>query len=102
MDAATPPFHQDTTCSNALIAAQKPGCMGEFADFGNRYLNRIFTAFFGMVGKWMRLPYSLAVLIGVDAALDVVVLLGVAVLLKDRIEKERFRFSDMKSGLRGI
>ncbi|KAI9787900.1 MAG: phospholipid scramblase 1 [Peltula sp. TS41687] len=84
IDAATPSFRQDSTCTNALVAAQKPGCMGSFSDFANRYLNRVFTVIFGFV------------------ALDVVILLGVAVLLRDRLERARFHYSDLKNGLRSI
>ncbi|KAI9883874.1 MAG: assembly factor cbp4 [Watsoniomyces obsoletus] len=84
LDAATPPFQQDATCTNAFVAAQKQGCMGPFSDFANGYLDRISTAIFGMV------------------ALDVILLLSVAVLLKDRLEKARFRLGDLKHGLRSI
>lgn len=84
LDAATPPFQQDSTCTNALVAAQKPGCVGAFSDFANRYLHRIFTAIFGFV------------------ALDVIILLTIAVLLRDRLEKARHHYSDLKNGLRSI
>lgn len=84
VDAATPAFRQDSTCPNAFIAAQKPGCMGAFSDFANGYLDAVFTAVFGMV------------------ALDMILLLAVAVLLKDRLDRARFRLGDMKHGLRGI
>jgi hypothetical protein len=36
------------------------------------------------------------------SALDTVILLSVAVLLKDRLDQARFRLSDMKHGPRSI
>lgn len=84
IDAATPPFQQDTTCTNALVAAQMPGCMGPFAAYASQYLDRVFSVIFGFV------------------ALDVVILLAVAVLLRDRVEQARFYYSDLKNGLRSI
>ncbi|KAI9809307.1 MAG: hypothetical protein M1825_002598 [Sarcosagium campestre] len=84
LDAANPPFQKDSTCPNALIAAQQVGCVGFFYDFANGYLNAIFTVFFGIV------------------ALDVVLLLNVAMVLKDRREKRRYSHIDRKTGLRAI
>ncbi|KAI9804978.1 MAG: phospholipid scramblase 1 [Piccolia ochrophora] len=84
LDAATPPFQKDSVCPNALVAAQKLGCVGAFSDFANTYLNRVFTASFGIV------------------TLDVILLLHVAMLLKERREKHRYRHIDSKTGLRAI
>lgn len=84
IDAATPPYRRDGTCPNAFVAAQKAGCVGGFSDYANHYLDRIFTLIFGMV------------------ALDFVVLVAVAVLLKERLDRARFRLGDLKHGLRGI
>ncbi|KAI9831521.1 MAG: phospholipid scramblase 1 [Phylliscum demangeonii] len=81
LDAATPAFQPDRTCSNALMAAQKAGCVGAFSDFANSFLDIVFTAIFGLV------------------ALDTIVLLAVAVLLRDRLERARFYFSDLKHGI---
>jgi len=49
-----------------LIAAEMPGCVGPFSNFSNSTLNLVFTASFGIV------------------ALDMILLICVAVLLKDR------------------
>ena len=37
-----------------------------------------------------------------SVALDFVVLVAVAVLLKERLDRARFRLGDLKHGLRGI
>ena len=50
LDGVTPPFQQDATCPNALVAAQKLGCVGSFSNFANSFLDMVFTAFFGIVG----------------------------------------------------
>ncbi|KAI9836936.1 MAG: phospholipid scramblase 1 [Sclerophora amabilis] len=84
LDPATPPFQKDATCPNALAAAQKIGCVGAFSNFANGYLNVIFTACFGVV------------------ALDVILLLCIAMMMKGRKEKERYRNIDQKNGFGGI
>ena len=45
------PFHQDSTCPNPLAAAAKVNCVGPFGNFANSFLDLVFTAMFGMVGK---------------------------------------------------
>jgi hypothetical protein len=47
----TTEFVTDTTCTSAFIAAQKPSCVGPFSTFANNYLDVLFTAAFGIVGK---------------------------------------------------
>jgi hypothetical protein len=84
VNATTPPFVQDNTCTNALVAAQKGGCIGPFSSFTNRYLDQIFTAAFGIVG------------------IDFILVLCVAMVLKYRMEQERYRHIDEKNGLGGI
>ncbi|KAI9755322.1 MAG: hypothetical protein M4579_004324 [Chaenotheca gracillima] len=84
LDAATPPFQKDTACPSVLVAAQKLGCVGAFSSFANGYLDLIFTACFGVV------------------ALDFILLLCVAMLLKQRDERERYRHIDEKNGFGGI
>ena len=78
-NAQTPPFIKDNTCTNTLVANSLQGCVTPFSNFANNYLDLIFTAAFGI------------------AAIDVLLLLSVACLVKDRKEKERFRLIDQKS-----
>ncbi|KKY14992.1 putative tetraspanin [Phaeomoniella chlamydospora] len=77
----TPPFIQDSTCTNALVAANLGGCIGPFSSFANPYMDIIFTAVFGIV------------------AIDGMLLLAIACLLKDRKDKERYRWIDQKNGV---
>ncbi|KAH8730641.1 tetraspanin [Phaeosphaeriaceae sp. PMI808] len=84
VNSTTPPFVQDATCLNTLVAAQKGGCIGKFSSFANKYLDRVFTAAFGIVG------------------IDVVLVLCVAMVLKYRMEQERYRHIDEKNGLGGL
>jgi hypothetical protein len=79
-----PPFIQDVTCTNSIIAEQKGGCIRPFSNFANQYLDQIFTALFGMVG------------------IDFVVVLWVAMVLKHRAEQERYRHIDEKNGMNGF
>lgn len=79
MSAASPPFVQDSTCTNSLVAASLQGCVTPFSNFANNYLDLIFTALFGI------------------AALDILLLLSVACVFKDRKERERFKLIDAKS-----
>lgn len=81
IDSATPPFIQDVTCSNSLVAEQKGGCIRPFSNFANSYLDQIFTALFGVVG------------------VDFLVILWVAMVLKDRAEQQRYRHIDEKNGV---
>ncbi|PSN69151.1 hypothetical protein BS50DRAFT_333738 [Corynespora cassiicola Philippines] len=80
-NSTAPPFVQDATCLNNLVAAQKGGCIGSFSAFANRYLDQIFTAAFGIVG------------------VDVILVLCVAMVLKYRQEQERYRHIDEKNGV---
>jgi hypothetical protein len=41
----------DTTCTNAFVAAQKASCVGPFSNYANNFLDVLFTAAFGIVGK---------------------------------------------------
>lgn len=84
VNSTTPPFVQDVTCSNTLVAAQKGGCISPFSSFANKYLDRVFTAAFGIVG------------------LDAMLVLTVAMVLKYRMEQERYRHIDEKNGLGGL
>ncbi|KAJ8066828.1 hypothetical protein OCU04_004210 [Sclerotinia nivalis] len=78
---SVPAFVTDSTCPNAIIAATMPGCSAAFVKFDGLFLDVIFTAAFGIVG------------------LDVAVIFGIAMLNKDRKERERYRFIDEKNGM---
>ncbi|KAH8800054.1 tetraspanin [Hyaloscypha sp. PMI_1271] len=80
-NATSPPFFvPDSTCPNPLAAAANIGCVTPFVNFANTFLDTIFTGAFGIVG------------------VDVALILTVAMLLKDRKEKERYRHIDEKQG----
>ncbi|KAI1910008.1 hypothetical protein LOZ53_004545 [Ophidiomyces ophidiicola] len=79
-NSTSPPFQVDATCPTDLAAAQKPGCVGPFSTFANSFLDVIFTTDFGIV------------------AVDAVLLLCVAMVLKDRKERARYRLIDSKNG----
>jgi hypothetical protein len=79
-NATTPPFIPDNVCTNQLVAANLQGCVGPFSSFANDLLSKVFTADFAIV------------------AVDVTLLLGIACLLKDRKEKERYALIDAKTG----
>lgn len=83
-NSTAPPFIQDSTCINSLVAAQKGGCIGQFSSFANNYLDLIFTAAFGVVG------------------IDAILVLCVAMVLNYRQEQERYRHIDEKNGLGGL
>jgi len=79
--ATSPPFVLDNTCTNTLVADSLGGCVGPFSTFANNFLDLPFTAAFGIAG------------------IDVLLLLSVACLFKDRKEKERFQRIDAKSDM---
>ncbi|KAH8684855.1 hypothetical protein BGZ60DRAFT_175351 [Tricladium varicosporioides] len=79
-NSTSPPFVVDTTCPNALVAAAQVGCVTPFSKEANNFLDLVFTGAFGIVG------------------IDVALILATAMLLKDRKEKERYRFIDEKNG----
>ena len=79
-NATAPPFIPDNVCTNTLVAANLQGCMGPFSAFANSFNSKIFTADFGIV------------------AIDVILLLGIACLVKDRKEQERYALIDAKVG----
>jgi len=83
-NSTTPPFVVDSVCPTAAIAATQIGCVTPFSSFANSYLDLIFTAAFGVVG------------------IDVALILAIAMLLKDRKEKERYRGIDEKNGTSGF
>ncbi|KAI0838241.1 hypothetical protein F5Y06DRAFT_53226 [Hypoxylon sp. FL0890] len=82
-NSSSPAFVTDTTCPSPAAAALMRGCSTPLNSFGNTFVDNIFTAMFGMVG------------------IDTVFIMAIACLLKDRKERERFRYIDEKSGARG-
>lgn len=83
-NATTPPFIPDNICTNSLVAANLQGCVGPFSQFANSLLSLVFTADFGIV------------------AIDAMLLLSTACLLKDRKEKARYKLIDAKTGFAPI
>lgn len=77
-------FIQDGTCPNAADAVRHGGCMGPFGVFANQFLDIVFTTFFGFV------------------AVDMLVLLSVLCLLKQRKEQIRYSLIDEKTKFGGI
>jgi hypothetical protein len=73
-------FVQDQTCPNSATAARLGPCMVPFGVFANQFLDVVFTTFFGFV------------------AVDMILLLSVLCVIKERREKERYRFIDEKRG----
>lgn len=51
VDANTPPFVQDKTCTNTFIAARLGPCLPAFSSYANILLDTIFTGLFGLVGE---------------------------------------------------
>ncbi|OAP61119.1 hypothetical protein AYL99_03320 [Fonsecaea erecta] len=73
-------FVKDQTCASAATAARLGPCVTPFSTFANRFLDVVFTTFFGFV------------------AVDMMLLLAGLCLIKDRKEKERYRLIDEKRG----
>lgn len=84
MSPTSPEFVVDRVCRNNLVAAQIEGCVGPLSRFANDFLDLVFTAVFGVVG------------------IDVLLILSITMLLKDRKEQERYRYIDGKAGLNGF
>lgn len=59
-------------------------CVGPLSKYANGFEDIIFTAMFGIVG------------------IDVLAILAVTMLLKDRKERERYHYIDMKGGKLGF
>ncbi|KUI62571.1 hypothetical protein VP1G_09695 [Cytospora mali] len=78
-NSTSPAFVTDATCPSPAAAALLPGCAASIASFANVFVDDIFTAVFGMAG------------------IDGVLILATACLLKDRKERERFRYIDSKT-----
>ncbi|KAH8662251.1 hypothetical protein BX600DRAFT_315509 [Xylariales sp. PMI_506] len=82
-NSTAPAFVTDTTCPSPATAALLKGCATPLTSFTNVFVDDIFTAIFGFVG--------------IDAAL----VMATACLLKDRKERERYRYIDEKNGTKG-
>ncbi|KAL3422311.1 tetraspanin [Phlyctema vagabunda] len=80
-NSTTPAFVVDSVCPTAALAATQIGCVTPFSSFANNFLDTIFTGAFGIVG------------------VDVALIITIAILLKDRKEKERYRHIDEKNGI---
>lgn len=77
-------FLPDGTCPNLADATRHGTCNGPLAVFANQLLDVVFTTFFGFV------------------AVDMMVLLSVLCVLKERKEQIRYQFIDEKSQIGGI
>ncbi|KAI1079571.1 hypothetical protein F5B20DRAFT_156034 [Whalleya microplaca] len=82
INSTSPAFVTDATCPSPAAAALMPGCSASLISFGSNFVDNIFTAVFGMVG------------------IDSLLVMTIACLLKDRKERERFRYIDEKTGAR--
>lgn len=69
---------QDGTCTSSIVAAKLGSCMVPFGTYADRFLDIVFTTFFGFV------------------AIEVMLLLSAMCLIKDRKERERYRLIDEK------
>ncbi|KAG6367277.1 hypothetical protein INS49_001464 [Diaporthe citri] len=78
-NSTSPAFVTDPTCPSPAAASLMRGCAGPLSSFANVFIDNIFTAVFGMAG------------------IDGVLILATACLLKDRKERERFRYIDSKT-----
>lgn len=77
-------FIQDGLCKSVAVAVTLGGCEDPFSVFANKFLDIVFTTFFGFV------------------AVDMVVLLGVLCVLKERREQERYVLIEEKGRGAGI
>ena len=72
-------FVKDTTCTSTAVAARLGGCITPFTSYANKFLDIVFTAFFGIV------------------AVESFLLISVFCLMKHRGEQQRYRLIDRKS-----
>ena len=82
------------------MAAVKASCVGPFSTFANNYLDVLFTAAFGIVGEliFRLLVRTRSVSNNQFSGVDVAVIMAITMILKDRKEKERYRYIDRKIG----
>ncbi len=79
-NSTSPAFVTDSTCTSPAAAALMRGCAAPISSFANVFVDNIFTGVFGMCG------------------IGGVLILATSCLLKDRKERERFRYIDEKNG----
>ncbi|OAA61823.1 tetraspanin [Niveomyces insectorum RCEF 264] len=79
-NSTSPAFVTDSTCTSPAAAALVRGCAAPISSFANIFIDDIFTGVFGMCG------------------IAGLLILATACLLKDRKERERFRYIDEKNG----
>ncbi|CAK7208956.1 hypothetical protein SBRCBS47491_000273 [Sporothrix bragantina] len=79
-NSTSPAFVTDSTCSSPAAAALVRGCAAPISSFSNVFIDDIFTGVFGMAG------------------IGGLLILATSCLLKDRKERERFRYIDEKMG----
>ncbi|CAK7206280.1 hypothetical protein SEUCBS139899_009067 [Sporothrix eucalyptigena] len=79
-NSTSPAFVTDSTCSSPAAAALVRGCAAPISSFSNVFIDDIFTGIFGMSG------------------VGGLLILATSCLLKDRKERERFRYIDEKMG----
>ncbi|KAF8243427.1 hypothetical protein K440DRAFT_589596 [Wilcoxina mikolae CBS 423.85] len=84
VNSTTPLYVPDAVCTNDIVAASKEGCVTAFSGYGEKWLNYLFTAAFGVVG------------------MDVVLLLCAAMMIRYRKEQLRYRLIDQKWGVGNI
>lgn len=51
-----PRYVPDAVCTNDIVAASKEGCVTAFSNYGEKWLNNLFTAAFGVVGEFAPSP----------------------------------------------
>ena len=51
-----PHYVPDAVCTNDIVAASKEGCVTAFSNYGEKWLNYLFTAAFGVVGEFAPPP----------------------------------------------
>ncbi|KAI6782521.1 uncharacterized protein J7T54_001378 [Emericellopsis cladophorae] len=78
INSTTPAFVTDPVCPSPAAAALLRGCQAAVSSFANTFLDKFFTAVFGVVG------------------LDTVSVLATAALSKDRKDKQWYRRLDSK------
>lgn len=84
-------------CPSPAAAALLRGCQTAVANFGNVELDDIFTALFGVVGKSCREhPLHMVQVLTTVIGVDVVFIMAIACLHKDRKEREWYRRVDQK------
>ena len=84
LNSTSPPFVQDPFCKNPQFAAAQLGCVRPFSTYSNNFLDIVFTGAFGIVG------------------FDALLIVMIAIVVKDRKEKARYREIDEKNGARAF